>query len=199
MKICRVDDPDFLARLGQSSGPRTREVVHLSDIYGRLMQRLQPSRFTGKKDFSSPKMETGMLFENMLERGLAEKFATMRPGEVVSEEGVYMSPDGVNPTEGAGEEYKATWMSSRGKGTTPYTDENGQPSEKYLHWFLQMQGYAKHLHTTRFLLRVLHVNGDYTYPLGPQFLTHLIEFTEEEIEANWSMLIRFAREEGLLP
>ncbi len=202
MNIQIVDDQNLIARLGQSSsvGMRTLGVVHLSDIYSSLMKRLQPERFGQPFDQDAfTKMEIGIAFENILERGLAEKFATVRPGEIISDEGVYMSPDGVNPALCAGEEYKATWMSSRSKGTTPYTDEDGEPSEKYQHWFFQMKGYAKWLGTNRFLLRVLHINGDYTYPLKPQFLSHLIEFTDRELDDNWRLLMNHARSEGILP
>ncbi len=201
MNIQLVDDQNLIARLGQSSsvGVRTLGVVHLSDIYGSLMRRLQPDRFGKPFDQDAyTRMEVGIAFENILEQGLAEKFATVRPGEIVSPEGVFMSPDGVNPTLDAGEEYKATWMSSRSNGTTPYTDENGEPSEKYIHYFFQVKGYAKWLGTNRFLLRVLHINGDYTYPLTPQFLTHLIEFTDKELDDNWTLLMNHARSEGLL-
>lgn len=201
MTIEPVDDQNLIARLGQSSsvGIRTLGVVHLSDIYGSLMKRLQPERFGQPFDLVAyTRMETGIAFENILEKGLAEKFATYRPGEIISEEGVYMSPDGVNPMLDAGEEYKATWMSSRSTGTTPYTDENGVVTDKYIHWWFQMQGYAKWLGTTRYLLRALHINGDYSYPLSPLFLTHLIEFTPQELTDNWTMLMSHARSEGIL-
>lgn len=205
MNIEKVDDPELIERLGQSEGPRTRDKLHLSDIYGDLMRQVQPARFDkrdreGKKiPMDMVKVETGLVMENMLERGLRDKFATVRPGEIVSDEGVYMSPDGVNPTDICGEEYKCTWMSTRNKtGTTPYTDEYGMPNPKYLHWFLQMRGYAKWLQTDTFLLRVLHINGDYTHPYQPEFLTHRIRFTETEIDENWSMLMRHARNRGML-
>lgn len=198
MQIELVQDPELIERLGQSDAPRSRDRLHLSDIYKDLMQGLQPKRFRGGP-MNMAKVETGLVMENMLERGLAEKFATVRPGELVSDEGIYMSPDGVNPTFGCGEEYKCTWASSRirDNGTTPYTDEYGMPNVKYMHWFFQMKGYAKWLQTDSFLMRVLHVNGDYEripgVGLQPQFLTHRVWFSQDEIEDNWSMLMRHAR------
>lgn len=207
MNIELLDDDDLVSRLGQSSssGIRTTGVLHLSDIYKSLMVRLQPKRFGKPMDADSMKrMEIGIAFENVLEKGLADKYATVRPGEIVSPEGVYMSPDGVNPSLDAGEEYKCTWMSCRPikGGKSPYTDEYGMPTPKYIHWFFQMKGYAKWLDTQRFLLRTLHVNGDYSFingkPCGPLFLSHLIEFSEEEIDENWDMHIRHAKEEGML-
>lgn len=203
MQIELVDDPELIERLGHSEGPRTRDVLHLSDIYKDLMCGLQPKRFDKSKPFDMRKVETGLLFENMLEVGLRQKFTTMRPGEIVSPEGIWMSPDGFNPTDVCGEEYKCTWTSSRiREGTTPYTDEYGLPSNKFLHWFIQMKGYAKHLDTDTFLLRALHINGDYERIKGvgyqPQFLTHRIRFSEMEIEDNWRMLINHATQRGML-
>lgn len=202
MNIELVTDTGMVQRIGQSqtSGIRTEGVLHLSTIYGSLMKRLQPARFGAPiDDDARRRMEVGILFENVLEQALIEKYAAVRPGEIVSPEGIYMSPDGVNPTLNAGEEYKATWMSCRfADGAQLYVDELGHPNDKFPHWFYQMMGYAKWLHTTRYLLRVLYINGDYTRPYTPQFLTHLITFTQEEIDGNWEFLMSHAREEGLL-
>lgn len=202
MDIERVNDPELLERLGQSEGPRTTDRLHLSDIYKRLMEQLQPKRFNNASPMDLRKIETGLLFERMLERSLADKFATYRPGELVSPEGIYMSPDGVNLTENCGEEYKCTWMSSRPRPgcRSPYTDEYGMPNEKYLHWFLQMKGYAKWLGTDTFLLRALHINGDYPrdHKYSPEFVTHRVRFTEGELDENWNTLTGFARREGML-
>lgn len=214
MLIERVDDPELIARMGQSAsfGTRSTDTLHLSDIYKSLMTRLQPKRFGKPIDGDAlRRMEVGIAFENVLEQGLAEKFATTRTGEIVSDEGIHMSPDGVNPVLDCGEEYKATWMSARplnfgksNQGTSPYTDEYGMPTDKYLHWFIQMKGYAKWLGTRKFQLRALHVNGDYQkhgdspFPYNPQFLTHQIEFTPHEIDENWTMLTNYARIEKML-
>jgi hypothetical protein len=205
MEIERIDDQDLLSRLGQSSGPRTQGVLHLSDITKSIMKNLQPERFDKRDRQGRPismnmqQVEVGFLFEDMLERRMAEKFGSCRVGEIVSDEGIYMSPDPVNPMLGCGEEYKFTWMSSRkGGGTTPYTDEYGMPNDKYRHWFFQMKGYAKWLQTDTFMLRVAHANGDYERPFRPQFLTHKIRFTEQELEENWQMHVNHARDTGML-
>lgn len=211
MNVQHVEDPDLLNRLGgqSGSGDRTLGVVHLSDIYKILMKRLQPKRFDKRDKKGNPipmdfqRVEIGLLFESMLEIALREKFATVRPGEIVSDEGVYMSPDGVNPEECAGEEYKCTFMSaSKGLMETVRDPETGElyqiPLDKFLHWFIQMMGYAKWLGTNKFILRVLFLCGDYKFPITPQFKTYHIEFTDEEIEQNWKMLMLIAREEKLI-
>ena len=201
MIITPVDDLELIEALNRPSGPRTQGVLHLSQIYGSLMKKLQPKRFDTGKPMDMTRVNLGLVFENMLERGLAERFGTVRPGEIVGfmdDTDVYMSPDGVNPALNAGEEYKATFMSS-GKGIV---DEDGQPLEKFVHWFFQMKGYAKWLGVERFLLRVLFINGDYKWtggsPTGPQFKTYDITFVGDEIEDNWEMLTNHARAEGML-
>jgi hypothetical protein len=203
------EDLGLTEHLGVSSGPRTRDVLHLSDIYKVLMQRLQPKRFDASKPMDMKRVEIGLLYETMLEQGLAEKYSTVRPGEIVgtmiNAQGhavpVYMSPDGVNPDLMAGEEYKATYMSSK-DGITEDIEAGGViyqvPRDKFVHWFVQCKGYAKWLEVNRFILRVLFLCGDYSYPIGPQFKSYSLEFTDEEIEDNWTMLRTVAIEEGLI-
>lgn len=211
MNIERIDDPDLISRLGQSGPGRSTGVLHLSEIYGSLMRKIQPKRFDrrdkdGKRaPMDLVKVESGLVFENMLEKSLAEKFATCRIGELISDEGVRMTPDGWNPTELALEEYKCTWMSSRpinfGKdheGTTPYTDEYGMPTDKFIHWFIQIKGYLKWLEADTCLLRVLHINGNYEHPYAPEFLTHRLAFEQIEIDENWRMLMNYARKEKMI-
>lgn len=210
MKVVLLDeDLGLTERLGMSAGPRTRGVLHLSDIYKVLMQRIQPKRFDKTKPMDLKRVEIGLLYETVLEQGLADKYATVRPGEIVGtmlnaaghEVPVYMSPDGVNPDLMAGEEYKATYMSSR-DGMVEEVEAGGVvyqiARDKFVHWFIQMMGYAKWLEVQTFILRVLFLCGDYTYPITPQFHSYRIEFTEEQIDDNWLMLNRIAIEEGLI-
>jgi hypothetical protein len=201
--ITEIQDTDLQSRLGNSGSDRTRDKLHVSEIYKILMQRLQPARFNNSKPMDMRRIEIGLLFENMLERALAEKFATVRPGELVSGDGtdVYMSPDGVNPALLAGEEYKATYMSSRG-GLYENVIVDGQYvqqiQDKFYHWVVQMLAYAKWLDVNDFILRVLFVCGDYSRPITPEFKSYRFKFTEQEKDENWAMLIQIAREEGLL-
>jgi len=196
MKITLADDQtlSLFPKFGRSTGPRTTGVVHLSDIYNDILSKLYPIKYDRTAPMDVVRVETGLVFENVLEQGLAEKFATVRPGEIVSDEGIYMSPDGVNPTLCAGEEYKATWKSCR----HGLTDEYGMPLSGFIGWFIQMKGYAKWLMVRRYLLRVLFVNGDYSQPMSPKFLTWDIEFTDTEIDENWTMLVNHGHEMGIL-
>lgn len=171
MRVTPIDDRELIERLGKSEGERSTG-LHLSDVYKALMKRLQPKRFD-KRDaagnplpFDKRKIEIGLLFENMLEKGLAEKFATVRPGEIFSDEGIAMTPDGVNPTLMAGEEYKSTSMSCR-EGIFEIVEIDGVayhiPHDKFLHYFIQMKGYAKWMDVRRFILTILFIYGDYKW------------------------------------
>lgn len=185
------------SQVGRSSG------VHLSDIIRALMQRLEKDRTVKKYGPSfdiaegvPARVEAGILWEPILEESLRRKYATIRPAEIVSPEGIAMSPDGLNPVLMAGEEYKLTWKSCRGG----LVDEYGMPREKFLPWFVQMKGYAKWLEVDRFILRVFFVNGDYSRGPdgGPQLKSYDLRFTEDEIDENWRLILAVAREEGLL-
>lgn len=189
-----VEDAELMDAIqNPGSGARTLGKVHLSDIYKILMKRLQPKRFTDSP-MNMQRVMVGLLFESMLERALAERFGVQRPGEFISPEGVYMSPDGINPTLDALEEYKATYMSSR----HGITDEEGQALDKFVHWFVQIKGYLHELASNVCLLRVLFICGDYSQPIGPQFKSWKLTFTDEEIAENWTMLMNIAREEELI-
>ncbi len=196
MNIELVDDPELIARIGQSATHGTRsEGLHVSEIYKRMMVRIEPKKYGQPiDDEARRRMEVGIIFENVLEQGLAEKYGVARVGEVVSPEGIIMSPDGVNPELVAGEEYKATFKSCR----HGITDEHGEPLPGFLVWFIQMKAYAKWLELLDWLLRVLFICGDYSRPIQPQFRTYKVQFTQEEVDTNWSMLLHVAREEGLL-
>jgi hypothetical protein len=195
MKFEEIEDSGVLALMGQSSGPRSRDKLHVSDIYKSLNKKLDPERFNDDKGPNAEKMEVGLLFESILEEALARKYGTLRPGETMLDN-VWMSPDGVNPDAEALEEFKCTWMSSR----HGLIDVFGYPHTKFQHWFWQMKAYCLALGCTKAILTVLFVNGDYDRKNGmnPQLKRYAIEFTPDELDENWQMLLRHAREEGLL-
>jgi hypothetical protein len=196
MTFREMEDDGVLAMMGQSSGPRTRDRLHVSDIYKSINQELDPKRFNDDDGPNMEKMEVGLLFESILEEALARKYGTLRPGEIEND-GVLMSPDGFNPDAEALEEFKATWMSCR----YGIVDELfGMPLQKFQHWFWQIKAYCLALGLHRAILTVLFVNGDYDRKTGsnPQLKRYEMTFTDEELEENWQMLLRHAREKGML-
>ena len=75
-------------------------------------------------------------------------------------------------------EVKATYKSTRTVGDL---------SSQWM-WLAQIKAYCKGLDTRHARLHVLFLCGDYTYPIKPVLKVWDIEFTQEEIDANWELL-----------
>lgn len=185
--------------IGVSTGPRSSG-LHMSDIYGKLFQRLEPKRFDPSRPMDPLRLEVGLEFESLLEVQLKERLtnAGERPGEFTTEEGIIFSPDLIiyNGTTRLGE-IKLTWMSCRELPLERI--ESGFPP-KFDKWFVQMMAYCKHLDLREARLFGFFVCGEWDRSKGnpPQFRAWDIEFTKREIEENWRMLINFARQEKML-
>lgn len=177
--------------------------LHMSDIYNALYKKLEPARFDKEGGPDESKMALGTAFEELLEIALAERILGERPGEfaampdatvvpVGTPGSIVFSPDHFifNGVFRLGE-FKATWMSIRA----------GIEDKRFDKWRTQMKAYCKPLDTRHARLYTLFVNGDYSWK-PPYGSTHLrawdIEFSQKELDANWSMLMNFARKEGMI-
>ena len=196
--------------LGKSTLPRTTG-VHISQIYGDLYQRLEPDRYT--KGVPPPEiLEVGLSFEYQLERmledGLKARLAgAVRPGELISPEGIYFSPDLMvfNGTQRVGE-IKLTWMSTK---EVPVTTSNSFPP-KFDKWFTQMKSYCHLLETPLARLIAFFVLSDYGHMkqrgarpgarkgAGPDLRAWDIEFTARELKENWALMLRHGQDMGVL-
>lgn len=186
--------------LGKSTLPRTPG-LHVSDIYGDLYRRLEPKRYTdGPMDML--RIEAGLSFETKveqhladgLEQGMHDRLFGQRPGEVMSPEGILMSPDLMlfNGSTRVGE-LKLTWMSTR---DMPTETVNGMPP-KLDRWLCQLKSYCHILEVPDAMLIGYFVNGS-GRPPAPKLLGWEIQFTARELRDNWSMLIRHAESMGVL-
>jgi hypothetical protein len=104
------------------------------------------------------------------------KMIQWQPGEV-SLDGITGSPDGI--TNGKGvipllEEFKVTWKSLH--------THKDVLRERI--WMWQIMAYLKLTGLRLVRLHVLWVNGDYRPP-DPRYTTHLIEFSQKEIDGFW--------------
>lgn len=167
--------------------------THISTVYNDLYQRLEPKRFTGGKP-DPVRLEAGLSFENMIEQEMAKRLSAFRPGEIVTPEGIIMSPDLIllNGHARVGE-LKLTWLSMKEMPTAP---TNGVPPkfEKYL---TQLKAYCHGMSVREARLIVYFVNGDYR-PMMPCLKAYDIEFTQRELDENWTMLMRHAKSMGLI-
>lgn len=173
--------------LAKSLGPRSPG-LHVSEIYGDLFQDLEPKRYSRDSAPNPIRLAVGLAWEAWLEQVLV-KFDVMRPGELVSDEGIAYSPDlfVINGTNRIGE-IKATWMSCASGLDDPKFDKWIVQAKIYCHW-TDMKG-------ARFY--VLFMNGDYKLNREPTFKVWDVDFTERELLENHMMLMNHARHKGLL-
>lgn len=119
------------------------------------------------------------------------------PGEM-HVDGIYMTPDGESldviitqkpPYKPAHRmkihEVKATYKSvNTVKGMNPKSRSNWM-------WLTQTKAYCKGANTTLADLHVMFWCGDYKWPITPQLRIYHLEFTEKEIEDNWTLLTEY--------
>lgn len=125
---------------------------------------------------------------------LAPKLGVVhQPGEL-SYDGVYGSPDGEslstfllegkNRLESVMHEIKSTYKSVNTVG-----DVTGE-----FMWLSQIKAYCKMRGTTHAMLHVLFICGDYKFPIRPIPKMWQLEFTQQEVDDNWSLLMDYLRE-----
>lgn len=124
--------------------------------------------------------EIGLLWEEVLSRIMADKYA-IRPPNIMMD-GIWVSPDGVNEDPKGEvplvvEEYKATWKSTR------------NPPTEHFQYMVQVKSYCRALGTNVAIMRIFHLMGDYKGS-GPIYRVARIVFSDKEIEENWAMVLR---------
>jgi hypothetical protein len=145
-------------------------------------------------------LECGFTWETILERALSARHK--RPGyrpEPLQEDGVWMSPDWVNPdADIQAEEWKATR-----KSTKNY-------EQKIAEWMPQIKAYLRALLrrgvATRIAvrLRVWFMVGDWSFEnkgdrtLLKDYWDIDVEFDKRELEENWRGILQAGRRYGLL-
>lgn len=193
--------------LAQSfTGHVRAEGVHMSDLYGALYRELDPKRY-GRQDSSNLPLELfelGMAFEEMLEEGLTRRVIlaeeAQRPGEfdtIMGKTKVFYNPDLLifNGCTRTGE-IKLTFMSQKGFPWKLGETYNGFDSkaDKYL---CQIKLYCKALKTRHARLYVFFAR-DAAFGKPVQLLTWDIEFSQRELDDEWSWVANFAKSKGLI-
>lgn len=192
-------DPDLLM---STTGDDREPGLHLSDIT-RRMNYERDSKLTPDSVPDQMTLERGHTWERLLELALATRHK--RPGHrppQLQEDGIWMSPDWVNPDGDIQmEEWKATKKSMR-RG---FDDISWS-------WMPNIMAYvrtaARQKLITRLAVRIRlwWINGDYTYETKTSDLHLLqeyhkvdIEFTRRELDENWRAILQAGRRYGLLP
>jgi hypothetical protein len=206
--------------VGQSGSVRATG-LHASDIYDDLYKHLEPKRFKGGTP-APLLLETGLILETALEDGLAKRFETAggedikRPGEFTYEgpfDGypvvIHYNPDLFifNGCFRIGE-IKATWLSSHidhawvdspeARVLHKADIEAAFLNPKFDKYLTQLKMYCYMQHTTHGRLYVCFIAGDYTRPFKSQLVAVDLEFTQDELDQEWAMLMYHAIAQGLI-
>lgn len=111
------------------------------------------------------------------------------PGEMLLQ-GIYMTHDG--------ESVDRVSLGSRGlelivhEVKLTYRSSRKDLKDQWM-WLTQLKAYCKGLGTKFARIYILFACGDYTFPITPDHRIYDIEFTEDEIEETWTMLIDYAQ------
>ena len=184
----------------QNSGEGRKEGVHLSDILKRMAFE-KDKKYNPNDPIDAMTLECGFTWERILELALAsrhERPAGYRP-EQLQEDGVWLSPDWVNPdADIQAEEWKATRKSSKNF------------EQKVMEWRPQIKAYLRALarqglvKTLAVRLRVWFMVGDWSFEaksdttLLRDYWDIDIAFDKRELEENWREILSAGRRYGLL-
>lgn len=161
----------------------------MSQIIGSLLPSVDPKRYDPKKPMPLEKIEKGMHFERVLEQMFKKALpGVFRPPPICCE-GVWCSPDGIQPDIWAPVEIKLTWYSSR---------KECPIHEVYWPWKVQVAAYAYALESLTAFLYPQFVNGNYAPPTPAPLIPYRLDFSETEVLENWAMLKNQAKRLGWL-
>lgn len=176
--------------------------IHVSGLVKAALKAItgtEPKAIDGEQP--NVRMMMGFLWERALEYAFKEYMGAERKGikkQVSAElDGVVGTPDGLDVKDGVLEEYKCTWRSIK--------KWHEDPEANFQYWFMQVKAYLHMLGLTKVRFFIFWVNGDYSFSCkvctfekpcerhptgrGPQVTTEEFEFTPEELEDNWAMLL----------
>ena len=185
--------------------PHRSPGLHMSEIYNDYYKRADPKRYRGGP-LDMVRMAAGTVLESVFEQALAIGMNGERPGEFVTKEGIFYSPD-IIAFEGKITvlgEIKATWMSAKEVPVSPsQSKKTGVPSnwdgsslasfpKQFDKYFTQMKCYCYHLRTPYARLLVYFVNGNWKPP-APVFLAWNFVFTAMELTEEWSAMRNHAQ------
>ena len=202
MRITPIEHGITLAQ--SFSGQERGEGVHMSDLYNALYAELEPKRFGFKGPLPLEKFELGMAWEEMLEEGLKRRIILAeeveRPGEFhidVGKTRIFYNPDllifnGLTRTG----EIKLSFMSVKGlpwKLGETFTSFDPKINK----WITQIKLYCKAL-GTRYARLYGFFPRDMCYGKNAQLLAWDLDFSQRELDDEWSWVMGFSKQRGLI-
>lgn len=167
--------------------PRLREKperepgIHVSGVIQYIMEKLEKRKDSGWDMDTTQRL--GLLFEETLAMVYGEGHVPSLGAinvEVSPGLFVWFTPDGYDPRQRIVHEYKFWWRSAR----------TYQPSFDFK-VMAQVKSYCKVLGVNEAWLTVMFIMGEYKGK-GPLPIRFELEFTDEELQDNWEMLVNHA-------
>lgn len=172
--------------------------LHLGDVLAHMKGVLgQAPVDTGNEAF----IKAGFMFEMWVATALSKYVGfdmasrLIEPGEC-DVDGIFLTPDRVEPDADTLWEFKATWLSMRKliDLATGEVNVKGLMEHRWA-WLIQVMAYARAMGVVKVRIVVMFMNGDYTYKApngGPQFRVIELVFTDDELAQNWTMVLNNA-------
>lgn len=173
--------------------------LHLSDIVRAIEKDIlgpekRPDMTPDQERRLMAMFEMGHLWERAWQIAMGERYAKGKGRGVyqgeIKVDGIWMTPDWYDAEGKVVEEYKRSKVSTN-------TIEREGIERKWPGYLIQLKSYCRALKTTRGKLIVDFINGNYKYgtPEGQeQVWVFEIEFTRQELEENWIMVLNKKRE-----
>lgn len=173
--------------------------IHVSNIIRSLAAEVgfldrkwvEDLSLTDTREITDPdsilRMRIGLAWEEHLIPSL--EGVVDHPGEMQLQ-GVYMTHDG--------ESCDRVLLGSKGlelivhEVKTTYKSSRHELKSNWM-WITQMRAYCKGLDTRFARIYILYLCGDYTYPIKPRYRVYEVEFTQEELDSSWTMLIDYTQ------
>lgn len=203
MKLTEVPF-DMVGYLALRFGHASRSPgLHMSTILHDIEKVLNAKRYAS--GITQPELEMfgslGFLWERVLEDTLADITVTSDPARYFRPDeqkmdGVYLTPDyadldfwGDGTCEFGLEEWKVIWKSSRSLDNF---------ERNFWRFIVQSKSYCRALGCLLVRFRILCIVGNWQDNIAPVCRTFEIEYTPQELEENWSMLMNHAKAKGMV-
>ncbi len=188
MLVERVEEefPFPLDRLVRPSGLHVGRIIH-DIIYESGMFNFRQKNNNDNDDTSKYMQFTkGFLWEEVLSLAFGNRHVRRPPAICV--DNIWCSPDGVS-TGADGvmqlEEYKCTVKSC------------DKDFAENVAWVMQVKAYCYAMNLRRVVFRVLHLVGNRKNNWIPTYAVYHLEFTPQELNENWQMLLNHAQRKGM--
>lgn len=177
----------------EQAGQQRSPGLHLSTVYADIEAQWVKRQPLDERDLAHYRAG-GFLWEHAFSLAMRQALigkSVSRPPEFELD-GIVGSPDLVDYKNWAVWDTKFTWKSAA---------KLDRMERYFWPWITQMKGYLKMMQQLgpccHAELYVFFVNGDYRPPV-PSTRRLLLEFDQQEIDENWQMIVRHARNRGWL-